>query len=67
MCGTTRPTKPIMPATDTVAAARKADTAERHTRLRLTFTPRLLAISSPSCSVLALLMQAKASTRPTPA
>ena len=62
--GTTRPTKPIMPATETVAAARKAETADRNTRLALTLSPRLLAISSPSWRVLALRMQKKIRIRP---
>ena len=46
MCGTTRPTQPMMPATDTAAAVASVAAATSITRSRQTLTPSASASSS---------------------
>src|SRR5690606_5114320 len=68
MCGTTRPTKPIVPAKATAAPVSSAVATTITARLRLTFRPRCCACRSPrvsTSSVRALLARITAAAAKT--
>ena len=58
MCGTTRPTKPILPPTHTEIAVIIADNSKKIIRYRLVFIPTALASTSPITKIFKCLLNA---------